>query len=182
MAQHPHDSDHTSGSAGEIGATADAPAEIGAIVVVLELPPNRGNQRGQTRYESFAKRRLWARYDAAVARGEIPPAPPQPLECVTIRYDVKCAQLQDWDNAHARMKHASDWLVRAGYIVDDSPRVIPECPTLTQRVSRKGAAKVEVTITPRTLAEPARAPRKRKVSSPLKPARGRRTTRCTVAG
>lgn len=121
---------------------ADAP-----LTLRLPLPLNRANQRGF----SIARYREDCRlFDACDRTPNVPP-PAVPFARVALAWHVEHGATApcDWDNLHARLKPLQDWLVRRGYLVDDSPAVIPTCPTITQRAKvRPPLRRVLVTITP----------------------------------
>ena len=116
------------------------------MTLVLPLPDNKANDRAHWRSVLKGKHALWKAADAT----ENPHPPLHPFQRVALAYEVRhggCAM--DWDNLTARLKHAQDWLVNAGYLADDSPKVIPAQPTLTQRAhTKKGERCVVVTIQP----------------------------------
>jgi Holliday junction resolvase RusA-like endonuclease len=117
------------------------------ITLTVPLPSNRANSSvggWVMRYrdgQQFDKQ--------AVARTN-PRPPATPLTRVRVAYHVvHGGNLMDWDNLFARLKHAQDWLVKAGYLVDDNAKIIPECPVVTQTPkAKKPERRVEITITP----------------------------------
>jgi hypothetical protein len=116
------------------------------VVLVLPLPTNKANERAHWRVVLAEKKALWVRCYAA--RNPRPPA--RPLARVRLAYHLTHGgAVMDWDNKAARLKHVQDWLVNAGYLLDDSPRVIDGVPDLTETPHRRTSEHcVVVTITP----------------------------------
>lgn len=133
-------------------------SDASPIVLVLPLGANRGNARGHSRWASAARLKEWDGYDKLYQAGLLPEPPTTPLPYVRIHYDVVVKAPNDWDNLLARQKNAQDYCARGpkdrsgasvgGWILNDSPREIPYCPTITQRVSRSERSTVTITITP----------------------------------
>ncbi len=53
---------------------------------------------------------------------------------VRITYTRRAKKKMDWDNCMSSLKHGLDALVKAGIIIDDSPKSIPEQPRLIQEI------------------------------------------------
>ena len=108
--------------------------------------------RGQSRHAHWAQRAgTTTGYAARASLARNPSPPPAPLQRVRLAYHVDHggSVLMDWDNLAARLKDAQDWLVCAGYIADDSPKVIPAPPALSQCAKRKPTDRgITITITP----------------------------------
>jgi hypothetical protein len=117
------------------------------IRITLPLPSNRANSSVGGWVMRYRDGEQFMRHAGATQN----PAPPRvPLSLVRVAYHVvHGGNLMDWDNLFARLKHAQDWLVKAGYLTDDSAKVIPECPVVTQQPkAKKPDRRVEITITP----------------------------------
>lgn len=84
------------------------------------MPPNRGNQRGRTRYINFQKKRYWKDLDRLRNDGTLPDPPEVPWEKSGYTVTFYGWSYMDDDNAIARVKWILDWLVSRDYIVDDS--------------------------------------------------------------
>ncbi len=88
--------------------------------IVLPLPLNRANSRLHWRAEKRAKDDYFLR--CRIARWK--PTPAEPMTRATIKATLYTWSQMDTDNLMARLKWPVDWLVRNGYIVDDSPDVL----------------------------------------------------------
>ena len=88
--------------------------------IILPLPPNRGNARWHWRTEKRKKDDYFLR--CRISRYK--PFPAEPFTHATIKATLYTWSTMDTDNLMARMKWPVDWLVRSGYIVDDSPDVL----------------------------------------------------------
>ena len=97
---------------------------------VIPLPPNRANARGHTRWMNRAKKDYWKALDNIQAFGtsltygdgfSIPKPPAEPHEKVETSAVLYVWNAMDHGNAMNRLKWIEDWIVRAGYVVDDSP-------------------------------------------------------------
>ena len=135
-------------------STNPVPAGVGAyltagepLTLVLPLPSNRG----QSRHGHWAQRYKDGDAYAVDALCWPNPKPPRvPFDCVRLSYHIRHGgNAMDWDNLFARLKHPQDWLVHQGYLVDDSPRVVIDCPTVTQEPRQpKPQRALVITITP----------------------------------
>ena len=92
------------------------------IKLVLPMPPNRANARKHWRVVLKEKKAYWERLDLLYCARELPKAPKSPPERTRLKTQMYVFSIMDHDNAVARLKLALDWLVRAGYIADDSPK------------------------------------------------------------
>ncbi len=123
------------------------------IRLTLPLPPNRANQSyGKARWEWAAKKRYMngnTRLLGAIdlALGQIPQCDDLPLDNVTISATLYVKNLMDDDNLKARLKFPLDTLVKAGILVDDSPK---HCTVLKpeQVIDRKNMRVELVLATP----------------------------------
>jgi hypothetical protein len=129
-----------------LAATTPETAAGEPLVLVLPLPDNRGNDRKHWRTAHRDKVAYWD----ACALMKNPRSPAAPLTRVRVAYHfTHGGAAMDWDNLAARVKHLQDWLVVAGYIADDSPKVIKGTPPLTDTPHRpKSEHCVVVTLTP----------------------------------
>lgn len=95
-------------------------------------PDDAANRLG-AHWAGLARRRkryhaeLDTRRDAKL----LPPPPESPIEYATLYttwYMVGRQQVIDDDNAHYRLKAGVDWLVRNGYLIEDTPRRLVRMP------------------------------------------------------
>ena len=107
--------------------------------LVLPLPPNRANARWHWRTEKRKKDAYFMRCMVA-----LPKRPRVPFARASMRVTAYTHQEMDVDNLNARMKWPLDWLVRAGFIVDDSPKNL-DWLTMEQQVDRKNQ-RIEVEL------------------------------------
>lgn len=109
------------------------------------------NGRSHWAVKHKKKHALWAMYDVLV-HGQVNPAPPKtPFSKATIEARCVVGAVNDLDNLLARLKPTVDWLVYAGYVVDDTPKHLEWVGMPTQRVSRKNTPEVEIVLTPVSL-------------------------------
>jgi len=121
------------------------------IKIFLGTPPDvGGNARKNWRTTLKGKKKYLAECDERQLLGLVPPPPAKPISLCRIATHFRTHCTLDWDNACARQKYPLDWLVTRGYLLDDSPKVIPACPIVTQEIDRKNK-QIEITIT--TLSE-----------------------------
>lgn len=132
----------------------------------VPLPPNIAN-----RTVHWARRRAWKRdywrlletLSMLTKKGQryetyvVPPPPEKPWTHVTITGHIGCFNPMDDDNAMARMKFLLDWLVRSGYLKDDSRKHVTWTGLPTQSIERQQSPFVTLDITP-TVANPTEAP------------------------
>jgi hypothetical protein len=99
--------------------------------VVFPLPENRANARWHWRTEVKKK-------DAYYLRCMVAARPPRaPYERARIRATFYLHNLMDHDNLFSRMKWPQDYLVKAGFIVDDSPAHLEWAGFPEQFIDRK---------------------------------------------
>ena len=99
--------------------------------ITLPLPPNRANSRWHWRTEKRKRDAYFLRCLVGVTKRPI-----RPFERARLKATFHMHQLMDIDNLMARMKWPVDWLVRTGFIMDDSHKVL-EWELPRQRVDRK---------------------------------------------
>ena len=89
--------------------------------ITLPLPPNRANARWHWRTEQRKRTdyELRCRVFSTMEPGQ--DEPDMPWERARIKATLYVWSRNDLDNLMARMKWPVDWLVKAGYLVDDSP-------------------------------------------------------------
>ena len=101
------------------------------LVLWLPKPPDNANARLHWAAANRLKRRYQGELTTRRQAKLIPPPPPEPLARVTIEiewhYPNRRHRLDD-DNAIRRLKPAADWLVRHGYLVNDTA----DCVTWTK--------------------------------------------------
>lgn len=99
----------------------------------FELPialPGLNGDKGLIRqhWTSAAKMKEWLLHRVLEAE----------LRChdgqVRITYTRRAKKMMDWDNCMSSAKHVLDALVKSGIIRDDSPKFIPEQPTMFQEI------------------------------------------------
>lgn len=116
------------------------------IRLVLPLPPNRANERAHWRKEKRLKdaydQQCWVWYLNTPGR---PKRPRGPMERARISAKLFTWNEQDADNLMARLKHTQDWLVEAGFIIDDSPKVLEWVGMPEQEIDRSNR-RVEITL------------------------------------
>ncbi len=82
-----------------------------------------------------------------MAGGILPPPPPQPLAKAVITARLTLWNPMDEGNAMTRAeKLPCDWLKTRGYLVDDSRKHLRWGGIPTQRISRKNAPCLELTL------------------------------------
>lgn len=105
-------------------------------VFLLPLPPNRANarkhwsavQRERKQYEHECTMRMLAKM--------IPLPPKFPMERASISAQLVVGNYMDEDNAIARCKWAVDWLVKAGYLLNDTRKHLSWSGFPTQYLNR----------------------------------------------
>jgi hypothetical protein len=119
------------------------------LVFVLPLPVNFGNGRGHWRKKYSQMHQYWSTLDFGVIAGKVPRPPRTPYQRVRLDVELHHNREMDHDGAEARLKWPLDWLVRNGYIADDSPRHIERVGLVRQVHCRKDAdRKLVLTLTP----------------------------------
>lgn len=114
--------------------------------LTLPLPLNLANSRMHWRPKHSAKLEYWAMLDQRQMLNMIPPPPAEPFESVTIEATWYLhGTPMDEDNAYARLKWPTDWLVSRGYIRDDKAKNVRLLPP-AQKVDRKNK-RLELVIT-----------------------------------
>lgn len=98
-----------------------------SLTVVLPLPPNIANGRMHWRAKYVARGKYMDACDASQAaegfRHRWNPGHTTPNhEHATLKFGLYVGAQMDHDNALSRVKWPVDWLVAAGYLVDDSPK------------------------------------------------------------
>lgn len=114
------------------------------MILTLPLPANRGNARWHWRKEAQLILAYYEACDTLLLCRIVPCPPTEPMSCATIRAHLYTWSTMDQTNLSSRLKWPEDWLVRAGYIVDDSPDVL-EWTLPTQSVDRKNQ-RIELTL------------------------------------
>lgn len=107
--------------------------------ITLPLPPNMANARMHWRTKNRKRQDYELRCDT------YPNPEPEPfVGRAVIKAHLVTWSTMDGDNLMARMKWPVDWLVKRGYLVDDSPTylvwVMP-----TQEIGRKNR-RIEITL------------------------------------
>jgi hypothetical protein len=133
-----------------VDVPSPAPQRVRAMRLCMPLGVNRTNRASGTGHWSTLHRQD-ERYrdvlDALARMGAFPAPPPAPYSRVRIRVTIYPWAIMDADNAVARAKAAIDWIVRVGYVVDDTPAhlewsgmpdqvVDRECPRLVIRIGK----------------------------------------------
>lgn len=117
------------------------------IKIILPPPPDvGGNARKNWRTALRDKKRYYNACDERQLLGLIPPPPAKPIAFCKITTHFRTHCTLDWDNICGRQKLPLDFLVTRGYLLDDSPKVIPVCPVVTQEIDRQNK-QIEITIT-----------------------------------
>ena len=131
------------------GGPNGAPAGPGPIVLTLPLPENRqrGN-RGHWWQVSRARKRYEDACAIRLALGLLPEPPARPFRKCYVTAVIRCWSAMDEGNALSRLKWTEDFLVRSGYIANDSRRHLRWRAVPEQVVDRKQPASVQITLTP----------------------------------
>ena len=120
-----------------------AAARAFRATLVLPLPPNRANRRGHWAAQ-YRQDKAWALRALVALRNADVSRPRRPLARCRIAFHVVTTRAQDYDNAVARTKPATDLLVREGWLRDDGPAVLVDV-AFTQAVDARHP-RLEVTI------------------------------------
>ncbi len=108
---------------------------------------NKGSGRGHWAIQHRARKAYHAHLDLLLAGGILPPPPPTPLAKATISAVMTLHNPMDEGNAiHRAEKWPCDWLKTRGYIVDDSKKHLKWAGLPVQRISRKNAPCLELTL------------------------------------
>jgi len=110
--------------------------------ITLPMPPNRANARWHWRSEKKKKDNYFLE-----CRALYPPSKDEPLSRVTMTAGLYLWSEMDTDNLFARLKWPLDFLVRSGFITDDSPKVIDWTGIPSQHIDRKNQ-RIELELTP----------------------------------
>lgn len=112
------------------------------------MPPNLANSRMHYMAKHKSKTSHWAMCDLLAKGGLLPKKPKSaPWDKAVVASQMVVGALHDHDNAVARHKFVLDWLVKRGYLVDDSPKHLRWEGFPTQRVSRKNEPSITLTLT-----------------------------------
>lgn len=118
------------------------------ITFVFAKPENRGNRRGQSRYEIYSERR-WANLETK-RNIEVLHRDRHRFPLAGARWKMT-AYVQgatDFDNLVALMKWPLDWLVDRGVVADDSRKYLWPLTLPEMIVARKEEARLVVTLYP----------------------------------
>ena len=124
------------------------------ISLTLPLPPNMANARGHWRTRERTRKAYLAACDDLQLIGRVPAPPATPLPRALITAHMTLWNPMDDDNAKARCKHAIDWLVTRGYLVDDRRTCLTWTGDPTQTVSRTAAPSLTLHLDPFGPTEP----------------------------
>ena len=114
------------------------------LTFVLPLPPNLANARLHWRKKHRERKAYMAQLDALWLARQLPAVPLPTPQSVTLESHLYVWSFLDDDNALARIKYAADWLVRAGYLVDDKR---PHCRfTIPEQTVDRKAQRLEITL------------------------------------
>lgn len=122
-----------------------------ALTFVVPMPPRLTNRRAEGNHWRVVHREktaYWAALDALQRCGRLPPPPAAPLPQVEVSSSMVLGGAMDDDNAMIRHKWLIDWLRTRGYIVDDRKRRLTWAGFPEQRVTRREAASITLTLTP----------------------------------
>ena len=112
----------------------------------LPMPPNQANARMHWRTKSKAKQAYRQTLTLLMYAKRIPPPPASPLTGVTLDSTLHVWSTMDDDNALARIKWAADFLVQAGYLVDDKR---PHCRfSIPEQLIDRANQRLVITLTP----------------------------------
>lgn len=117
------------------------------LTFVLPLPPNLANSRWHWRVKQNKKKQYYAALDLLRVAKLLPPVPSEPWTVAEVRAAMVLGAAMDDDNAMARCKWALDWIVRAGYLVDDRRKALRWAGFPEQDVTRKRDYTLTLTLT-----------------------------------
>lgn len=112
----------------------------------LPMPENIANKGMHWAVKNKRRKAYLAHCDLLQQGGILPAPPAAPLKKATLSVTMTLHNPMDDDNATARIKWAQDWLKTRGYIVDDSKKHLTLLGHPTQRISRKNAPCLELTL------------------------------------
>lgn len=127
------------------------------LVFTFPLPENLANSRLHWRRKDRARRAYFDRLTVLRLTGAIPKRPRSPWIRAEIGVTLYPVRQMDTDNLMARVKWPVDWLVQAGYLVDDAPKHLV-WTGLPQQVSTAGKERrgtLEITLTKLTATQEA---------------------------
>ena len=118
--------------------------------IVLPLPPQMGNWRGQWFVKEAARQAYFGHCRTLAALGLLPEHEDSIRgwpEYSVITVTVYVQRLHDYDNLVARLKFAIDYLEREGYIQSDSPKHLKYSAMPEQVLANGTPPRVEIEIT-----------------------------------
>jgi hypothetical protein len=109
--------------------------------IVLPMSPNMANARRMWRVTNKLRSGYFHFLEDLMRQGLLPEPPFMPPEKAIIRVKMYVKKEHDFDNAVSRCKWPCDFLVNAGYLLDDRPKNMvwhgmPEQEVLYQQVPR----------------------------------------------
>ena len=107
------------------------------MILTVPLPPNAANSRRHWRVALRDKQEYWDALAFRRAARMIPVEPKEPYDPAHIAVTLYLHSPMDHDNAMHRCKILVDWLVRSGYIGDDSPSRLKWAGLPEQVIDRK---------------------------------------------
>lgn len=121
---------------------------MSVLVFVLPLPPNMANARLHWKAKLRARQEYEQTCELLRMAKRLPRVPASPFPSATIAAHFAVWSLNDEDNLMARAKWPLDWIVKAGYLLDDRKKCLSWAGLPTQEVNRKAPA-LTLTLTPR---------------------------------
>jgi hypothetical protein len=128
-------------------------ADPDVLMFHLPMPPNVANGRMHWRVKLKHRQQYERHLDALWFAKKLPRLPRTPWTEAEIAVQMRLRSWMDDDNAVARCKWPLDWLVKAGYLVDDKRKHLRWAGFPTQVVSRK--LEPELTLIVRRVSPPA---------------------------
>jgi hypothetical protein len=123
------------------------------LVFRLPLPENMGNFRGNWKAKNWKRVKYEKACTALLNAKQLPRVPEKPMKLAVVSAHLITGAPNDEDNLMARCKFAIDWIVKAGYLVDDRKKCLSWVGIPTQEVKRKAMALI-ITLTPVPEPEP----------------------------